>query len=230
MSIMKKILFVLILSSLLAQNRGAAQNRYDWHQKKYTVTVQPLQLLRNSLRLDFEMRIANSPSWLQFGPALYYAKGENNHLYMGGRNERDHYDFAFIEPFIKLSGGGLDVNYKWFFNEKRSTYFLSGLSLTRFNIKYWGTEWCDYIEDGLPYSWYQPVGELNQQITRPGVNFLFGFQIPARHAFLFDMFGGFSYRYSITDKNKPSFGETAFSYGYTGWVFVTGIRIGIGTK
>ena len=230
---MKQSCFFLLLATLLAPMQVKAQNRYDWSQKKYTITIQPLQIvLRNSLRLDFEVRLADGPGWLQFGPAFYYAERESDHLYVG--EYRYHYwyqdNFAFNEPFTKLFGGGMDVNYKLFLNDHRSIYFLSGLSFTRLNISYWGSEWGDFEEDGLSYSWYQHTKELCQRINRTGANLLFGFQVPSRHLFLFDMFGGFSYRYSTSQKNKPSFGENAFSYGYTGWVFVTGFRVGIGIK
>ena len=231
MSPVKKILFFLFLASLLTMMQGIAQNRYDWSQKRYTVTIQPMQLLfKNSLRFDFEMRITEGPGWLQFGPAIYYSNRRDEHYYMGGYSHSYGYGLQYNDPFTRLLGGGMDVNYKLFLDDKRSTYFLSGLSIAHFNITYCGSELHQFIEDELHYIGYMPSNELCQRITRPGVNFLMGFQVPSRYAFLFDMFGGFSYRYSISDKNKPSFGRSSFSFGFTGWVFVTGIRVGIGIK
>ncbi|MCL1974120.1 MAG: hypothetical protein FWG54_04800 [Bacteroidetes bacterium] len=230
---MKKIFLLSWVVVCFFAAQGNAQARYDWSQKKYTVAIQPMQLLfKNSLRLDFEVRIADGPGWLQFGPAAYYAKGEEDYFCLGNRAYRDGYRdlFYFSEPFTSLLGGGLDINYKWFFDAKRSLYLLSGLSFTHFDIKYWGSVWSDYIEDGLQYSGYLPADFNHQHVNRPGANFLFGFQVPSRHLFLFDMFGGFSYRYSVADKGKPSYNEEVFSYGYTGWVFVTGVRFGIGIK
>lgn len=225
---MKKILLISIWAVCLASVQGYAQTRYDWSQKKYTVTIQPMQLLfKNSLRLDFEMRIDDGPGWLQFGPAVYYSKGYDRYFMGKGY---DDYDLFWEHSFDRISGGGLDLNYKWFFDPKRSLYLLSGLSFTHFDVRYWGSVWGDYVEDGLQYSGYFTEGYHHQRINRPGSNFLFGFQVPSRHAFLFDMFFGFSYRYSFSDKNKPSFGTNVFSYGYTGWTFVTGVRFGIGIK
>ena len=69
-----------------------------------------------------------------------------------------------------------------------------------------------------------------QRINRVGINYYLGYQIPARRAFVYDMFWGWSYRHSFSDKNKQPFNEYMFSYGWTGFVFLAGVRIGFGLK
>jgi hypothetical protein len=128
-----------------------------------------------------------------------------------------------------MKGVGLDINYKHFLDARRSFYIAAGLSYTRFYIKYWGRAWEDYIEDGLQYFTYKE-NYHNQQIERFGVNNFIGYQIPARSAFLFDVFGGYAVRYSVADENKPTFNSDMFSYGYSGVVLLIGIRIGFGVK
>ena len=233
---MRKILYLSIWALCFISVQGFAQTRYDWHQKRYTVTVQPMQLLRNSLRFDFEMRIDNGPGWLQIGPALYYIpqSDDPDYGYLGNEyhryyHYREYGEVSMIDPCSGMLGGGLDVNYKWFFDPKRTIYLLGGASYTHFTIRYWGWAWSDYVQDGLLYHEYVS-GFRRQHINRFGLNGLFGFQIPSRHAFLVDMFVGFSYRHSMAEKNKPSFSTDVFSYGYTGLVFVTGLRFGIGIK
>jgi hypothetical protein len=69
-----------------------------------------------------------------------------------------------------------------------------------------------------------------QHINRVGFNYFFGHQIPTRGAFVYDMFWGLSYRHSFSDKNKEAFNEHMFSPGFTGIVFIAGVRLGFGLK
>ena len=201
--------------------------RYARSQKKYTFTFQPFQLFNSGLKFDFEVRLGDGPGWLQFSPAVYYAT----------KDEYDHYDryynqnfcFACREPYSKLSGGGLDVNYKHFLNPRRTFYMAAGVTCTIFYLDYWGDAWNDYTEDGLSYHGYE-YGLHTQHINRVGINYYLGYQIPTRRAFMYDMFWGLSYRHSYSDKNKLSFNDNMFSYGYSGVVFIAGVRIGIGLK
>jgi len=209
---------------------------YASTQKKYTFAMQPLQLLNWCWRSDFEMRLGNGPGWLQFGPAVYYKKNDDKkdepRYYYEGDGYR-YYDwghnFDLRVPFSKLLGGGLDVNFKYFVNASRSFYHAAGLSYTHFKIDYWGLAWDNYIEDGLQYHAYA-LDYRTQHINRMGFNYFFGHQIPTRSAFLCDMFWGFAYRHSFSEKDKPSFNRTSLSYGHTGFVFLTGVRFGFGIK
>jgi hypothetical protein len=183
------------------------------------------------------MRLGDGPGWLQFGPTIYYLdKTENkpDHFYDGNSYYWEYGFYSYFrEPFSKLKGGGLDVNYKRFLNPRRSFYMASGLSYTYFDINYYGAvgTWNDYIEDGLPYHEYTyKVGYHSQYINRISVNQFFGFQPPTRSAFLFDMFWGLSYRHCFMDKNKPAFDSSPFSYGYSGLAFMMGIRLGFGIR
>ena len=225
---MKKVLCLLLAAwtatvSIYAQSNSGdpSSQRYLLTQKKYTFAIQPLQQFNNGWRFDFEMRLNDGPSWLQFGPTIYSATGET-----------DNSLFYRHEYFLKLRGGGLDVNYKEFFNSKRSLYTAAGLSYNYFNIEYSKGEyiWIDYTEDGLPYHEQAfIIGNDTQHIHRIGANYYIGYQAPFRSPFLFDMFLGLSYRYSFSDKNKPRFNEYA-SYGYSGWALMIGVRIGFGIR
>jgi hypothetical protein len=202
---------------------------YAWSQKKYTLTVQPFQLVNSGLKLDFEMRLGDGPGWLQFSPAIYYRTNDTDnpgYYYYGHYHYCNDYHFLH-EPYSKLRGGGLDINYKRFLNARRTFYTATGISYTRLNIDYWGYGWHDYIEDGLEYHGYE-LGFHTQHINRAGLNYYFGFQIPSRHAFVYDMFWGLGYRHSSSDRNKPAFNDHLFSRGWTGFIFLAGVRIGVG--
>jgi hypothetical protein len=237
---MRKNLYLLLLAACSAGLRLHAQDasddpyyqRYASSQKKYTFAIQPLQFFNSTLRFDYEMRLGDGPGWLQFGPAVYCSFKEDadrpNYYYDYYYYDDDYIDFLH-EPYSKMRGGGLDVNYKRFINPARSFYLAAGLSYAYFNIRYWDRVWRDYTEDGLEYHEYG-LDNRTQHINRLGINTYFGYQIPTRRAFLFDMFVGLAYRHSFADSGKQPFNKYMFSYGYTGAVFLTGARIGFGLK
>jgi len=241
---MRKSLFFLCMVWFFTSHTPAQEPvdnmpppRYLTTQKKYTFAIQPFQWFNHCWRTDFEIRLGNGPSWLQFSPTVYFNNQEEekpNHMY-DGKNYNYYYMYHsdWREPYSKLKGGGLDVNYKEFLNPGRSFYMASGLSYTYFDINYYGAagKWIDYIEDGLPYHEYSyTVGYHSQYINRVSVNLYFGFQPATRSAFLFDMFWGLSYRHCFSDKEKPAFNKSLFSYGYSGPAFMMGIRLGFGLK
>ncbi|MDR1172631.1 MAG: hypothetical protein LBL24_09275 [Bacteroidales bacterium] len=238
---MRKNLYLLLLAACSAglHAQDASDDpycqRYASSQKKYTFAIQPMQFFNSALRFDYEMRLGDGPGWLQFGPAVYCSfKGNANHpdYYYDGD---DYYHTGFLEgdiirePCSKIRGGGLDVNYKRFINPARSFYLAAGLSYACFGIRYWGRVWTDYTEDGLEYHEYG-LDYRTQHINRLGINTYFGYQIPTRRAFLFDMFAGLAYRHSFAESGKQPFNKYMLSYGYTGAVFLTGVRIGFGLK
>ena len=248
---MKKVRFLLLLliwavaiqaqeqevSRKQAQEQdvsGKTENkRYARTQKKVTFAIQPLQLFNNGLRYDIDVRLGDGPGWLQFGPAFYYVPENNrnssNYYYDGRNYYRNDLMFQWREPYTELTGAGIDLNYKHFLDARRSFYFALGLSYTQFNVKYRSRDWTEYIEDGLKYLEYGE-GYNKQKIDRFGFNNFFGFQIPTRSAFLFDMFWGYAVRYSLYDEDKPAFNRDMFSYGYSGFVVLVGFRIGFGVR
>ena len=231
---MKKALFLLLAwvasMHVYAQDPASVteDKPYMQTQKKFTFAIQPMQLFNSSLRYDFEFHLGKGPGWLQLGPAFYYVpdNNQNNRYY---EHYGNRFGFQWSESYSEAKGMGIDVNYKHFLDTRRSFYMAAGLSYARFNIKFLGQVWEDYIEDGLKYSTYKD-GQHAQQIDRWGVNHFIGFQIPAQSAFLFDVFGGYAIRFSSSDENKPAFDSYMFSYGYTGFVLTMGIRIGFGVR
>jgi len=238
---MKRVCFLLLLLlwtvTLHVHPQGVSGNtenkRYAQTQKKFTFAVQPLQLFNNSLRYDFDIRLGNGPGWLQFGPAIYFSQDNNtnrpNYYYDGKDYFHNGFNWHWREPYSELKGFGLDLNYKHYLDARRSFYFAAGFSYARFDIKYWGRAWKDYLEDGLTYLEYTEEYRT-QQINRFGVNNFVGYQIPVRGAFLFDVFGGYAVRFARSDDDKPSFNEDMFSYGYSGIVALIGFRIGFGIR
>jgi hypothetical protein len=237
----KKYVFLPVLALCLTVSHTFSQKLSDnsavkshaLTQKKFSVAVQPLQLFNWCLRHDIDVRLGDSPNWLQFGLAVYYRPlGDNDNYYYEGNEyyNRGFWNIGwFREPFSGLTGYGLDINYKRFVDSRRTFYFAAGLSFSCLNIKYRGLVWKDYFEDGLQY--FEYIQDYNtHQITRQGINFYIGHQIPTRRAFLCDLFWGCAFRHSNSDKDKPAYDRGMFSYGYTGFLFLTGVRIGFGLK
>ena len=237
---MKKICYLLLMLcavSLQIQAQRASGNqgesRYAQTQKKITFAVQPFQVFNNGLRYDFEVRLGNGPGWLQFGPAFYYKtfnENENPGYYYEGKICHNQWlNWDLHEPFSGLKGGGLDLNYKHFIDPRRSVYVAFGVSYAHFDVKYWSWGLDGFIEDGLQYHAYSQRFRT-QQIDRFGVNNFIGHQIPSRGAFLFDVFGGYAFRFASYDEDKPAFARNAYSYGYSGIVLLMGIRLGFGIR
>jgi len=225
---------VFVLKTHAQQASVSTENtRYAHTQKKMTFAIQPFQFVNNSIRYDVEIRLGKGPGWLQFGPAFYYRSFNKmekpDYYYHGDICYNSGYYWGLRESYSGLKGVGLDLNYKHFLDARRSFYIGVGLSYTRLNIKYWSQGLDDYIEDGLQYFEYRQRYQI-QHIERFGFNNFIGYQIPSRHAFLFDVFGGYALRLTNCDENKPAFDSYMYSYGYNGIVLQVGIRIGFGIR
>ena len=222
------------------EGSGAENNPYVPFfsaQKKYTITFQPMQMFNNGVRFDFEMRLKDGPAWLQFGPTIYQINFYDDldhprYYYYHDKSEFQYYmlkwdDVNLREPHSKMIGGGLDVNYKRFFDIESMFYAAVGLSYSHFNVKYIERVWNTFIEDGLQFK-KEALDFRNQSINRFGINCFFGFQPQFPLPFVVDIFGGFTWRLSFSDSDKPSFDKYRISYGHTGSVILMGIRFGFG--
>ena len=228
---MKKILLLftttlLCTSTILAQNER--EDRKIEEQKTITFAFQPLQLFNaGGLHIDIEKRLGNSPSWLQLGITGYP-------FFLGSFDEDSSYEgylytdrwYLWGHDFSYMGGINVNLNFKHFFNKAQSFYLAGGISYGYFNIKYWGNEWYSFQENGLEYHSIRYTKQ-QQEINKLGINTYFGYQIPNRSAFLFDMFVGLGYRYGIYNEDRCEFDESILAPGYRGVTFLTGVRIGL---
>jgi hypothetical protein len=230
---MKKIfttLFALlsILSAFAQIKEDTSVEKLPHQKNRFTIGTQPLYIANTGVRFDFEMRIKNTPAWIQISPIGYWLPHyEYNDAYEYDYGSHyDNYTTIGEDNLKTFSGAGLELNYKYFFNRSESLYFAGGCSYTHFNIKYEEKYWRPFTEDGLEYV-VQDYGDIKQGINKWGINAYFGYQIP-RPVFLFDMFVGLGYRHSFrTNGAARPFNNTMLSLGYSGIVVMTGIRIGV---
>jgi hypothetical protein len=219
---MKKVLtglFVMLATlSLTAQSQNiTVAEKLPHLEKRYTIAAHPLYIFNNGMRLDFEKRIRNTPSWIQCGIAGYWlSEGEQD------------YNYGVLisgDELNELRGVGLELNYKHFVDKKETLYFAGGCSYSHYGIEYVDAFWRTYTEDGQTF-WTKERGHLSQNINKLGINTYFGYQSP-RPTFLADMFIGIGYRYSFYSNSMAHpFNDRMLSLGYRGLVFITGVRLG----
>ncbi|MDR2027183.1 MAG: hypothetical protein LBQ01_06465 [Prevotellaceae bacterium] len=225
---MNRLLFTLFalltVSTLPAQTREQTiAEEFPDQAGKYAVAVYPLHLFNNGLRLDFEMKIKNTPAWIQIGASGYFGTMPSAY------NEYNKWSTIYGEEFNHLLGAGLELNYKRFFNQKETWYYAGGCSYSRYNVDYVDRYWYSYIEDGMEYRTTK-FGSLNQKIDKFGISAYLGHQ-KSKHAFLSDIFVGLGYRYSLkSNRIAKSFDDSMLAWGYKGVVFITGVRIGVKFK
>lgn len=229
-----KTFFISIITFFISINLFAqeGEKKLPHMQKNYTIAIQPMHIFNTGMRFDFEKRIKNTSSWIQISPSFYWLP-ELNSKYDYGNNDwyytyTDHWTVISGEEIQSLAGAGIELNYKRFFNKKETFYYAAGLSYTYYGVDYKGEYWNTYTEDGLEYH-YAEYKDLTQNINKLGLNTYIGYQLPTP-VFLFDVFAGLGYRHSIRDKSLYAFDDHMLSYGYSGVVFMMGIRLGFKFK
>ncbi|MDR0814184.1 MAG: hypothetical protein LBN37_00365 [Bacteroidales bacterium] len=232
-----KILATIPLICLLSANLPAQTSEpadvkdYSWykdkdknHHGRFTFTVHPSQLVTHqNFRIDAEMRPGKSRSWLQFGlnfPLAAKVMWEEEGLFYP-------YDIDMYDASLK-GGVGLNFNYKYFFH--RYLYVAGGPSWQYCNIEYSRYGWIPFVEDGIVYNEYGK-GNYRQKINNLGLNAMGGFQKISRHNFLVDVYMGVAAQKAFyADPDADKFNSTMYSRGYTGCVFLIGVRIGFAGK
>jgi hypothetical protein len=210
------MLAILILPAQIQAQDETVADKLPHQKKNFTIATHPLYHFNAGVRFDFEKRIKNTPSWIQLGVA-------GNFL---GNNSSGNWGIVSGDELSYLHGVGIELNYKYFFNKKESFYFAGGGSYSHYNIKYFDTYWHSYTENNLVYH-ARETGKMDQKINKLGINTYFGYQIPTP-VFLFDMFVGLGYRHSFRNNDTAKlFNDTMISLGYTGVVFITGVRFGV---
>jgi hypothetical protein len=227
---MKKFLSILC-ASIMAVTSIQAQvpdlaDRFPHLRKQYTIAFQPLYLYNLGWRLDFEQRIPDSPAWIQIGAVVNSMPRTTNDA--GHRYENDWF-LLNGDELNRLIGGGLYLNYKYFFNRMETWYWSGGCSYSHYNIEYFDEYMRSYTEDNLVYHTYG-VGNFKQNINKIGASTYIGYQSP-RATFLFDIYIGAGYKHSFySDPDGRLFNQGMIGFGYRGFVFITGVRFGVKFK
>ena len=127
----------------------------------------------------------------------------------------------------KLSGAGLDVNYKYFLPKTRFLYVAAGASYSYFRMEHYDYVFADFHENNLTF--YKPIYALQtQHFNKVGLNTYFGIQSSFYRHFFVDGYVGVGYCHSFYDKNKY-YPDTDNMNGvsYNGPTATIGVSLGV---
>ncbi len=209
------ILLILLSLSASAQFEFFENNRVNRNEINFYFV--PHYVLFSGLRFDFE-RINGNKGWT-LGPQFYYLKRDFKPIIYG--NAR----------LTKLMGTGLALERKFI---KTSTETVLGYWALGTNIAYFYTEYYSYdwvakqLYDNTVYD-YQVVNHKGSLI-RLEVNATIGIEKIYWNFLNVEPYLGAGYRYTIPllGANQTNPFESVYSFGYTGPVFILGLKFGLG--
>lgn len=218
---MKKI--AILFCSLLFFPFGEinAQEPLSDYRHEFLVMGVPQHLFQNGIRIEFDKRLNSPRQWLTLAPTVYY-RGQRGNWLWGNYN------------VYSMSGAGMEVFYRRYFKDlpqPSGFYFTGGGGYRFINQEFRGDRWDIFTENDLTFyrynnsSWHKHTHTFSLKATA-------GFQtIISRHLML-DLFLGYGFMFSTHkipgDVEVISQFTNAFSFDYTGFKFVGGMRLGIG--
>lgn len=211
------ILLCLLSSSANGQT-GETQERVALspYFKKHTITWQPTSLINGGLRFDYEQRIKGR-HWARIAPTVYIFPGTDSDYWYD--------DYGKGVYATRNAGFGLDMAYKYYINRLEIVYCLGGINYHYNHVDYEQYDYVPFVEDGLTKYRYTKADKC-QNFNRVGALACIGIQTPQRIGFYIDTYMGIGYCYTFYDKDKARFDDSVFGYGYRGFHFTGGFRIG----
>lgn len=186
----------------------------------------PQLMFIRGLRVDVDIHLGNSRSWLILSPHYYLA---NRHP---GTSYENYDDYNSSNAYKKLEGYGAELHHRIYIINNltpEGIYMSYGIQYGHFDLTYedycWGE--IDYIgTTAITYGLF----EHQTTIDKIGPNFIIGYQKQVLDRIFVDFFCGGGIRYSFistSDLYTRNFDSDPFQFGYTGTVPLTGFRIGI---
>ncbi|MFC2086554.1 hypothetical protein ACFLSA_00095 [Bacteroidota bacterium] len=214
---MKKII-VISLSIFFLQNTLKAQEDNNF---KLLVMGVPQHLIIHGIRVDFDYRLEGN-KWLIFSPQLYLNKIPQGTEYL----------WFNVNKFEELLGFGMAITQKNILSRKSSPsgfYIAYGATYNYTKTKNADYAWVPYVENTITYYDRQPL-DYEVILNKIGGNAIIGYQNEIYPKLILDGFIGFGLRYSFRDAPENTFlnySDFEGDYGYTGTLFVGGIRLGV---
>jgi hypothetical protein len=186
----------------------------------------PQLMAIRGLRVDIDIHIGKSKSWLVIAPHYYLAKRHADIYY-------DEYDdYSSSASYKKLEGYGLELYHRIYVTNSytpEGVYLGYGLQYGHFNLTYEDYSWgeIEYLDmQAITYGLF----EHNTYIDKMGPNVVIGYQKQILDRIFVDFFCGGGIRYSIINTSSlfpRNFDDDPLQFGYTGTVPLAGFRIGI---
>jgi hypothetical protein len=196
------ILLAAFLSGWFSVNGQEVPNHTEKIHAAGTYTLVPLYMLVNGLRIDFDRAITPN-HWIQAGPVVFLQEDSDNAFYS--------------EDFNSQKGFGLHLYHRY--------YPSQGFGKTPYYISY-GAMW-HYNE--ISYTQWQTMRSDVSKFHKRGFDILLGKYYLISDVVVIDFYAGMGIRFSSAAaqiSNPEKFNDTYLSPGYSGTVFLSGIRIG----
>jgi hypothetical protein len=180
----------------------------------------PQFLFQNGIKIEIDKRLSSPQKWIILSPSFYYKDQRGNWLF-GNSN------------VLEVKGGGLDILYRWYLKELKQQggfYLSAGGGYRYIARKFEGNHWESFEETGLTYYRYDEASWLKETHTA-NLRATAGYQFVIFDHMALDFFAGIGMKISrdeIPDNILSYTDDDVYSFGGSGYIFVGGIRLGIG--
>jgi hypothetical protein len=187
------------------------------------IMLVPQNLIQNGIAVEIDKRLKNPREWLVIAPTLYY-RGQPGTYAFSNSSYGDYEE-------LNLKGGRLEVFYRYYLTQgiKRNLYFSAGGGYRYVAREIKSETWVSYQQDGLTYYRTENL-PWEQEVHSFSVKGFMGARFISDHNFSLDFYVGTGMKYSMEQKpdNAPRNLDRVFSYGGSGFIFVGGVRMGVG--
>lgn len=210
-------LLIILSNSIQAQDlRNFASNTTieSWNKE---FTIEPTYSFIHGLKLNFDFPLKSKRQYLITQPIIFF-NNNNNDLF-----ESRNYE--------SMQGFGLQLGHRIYLQPKnflKSIYFQYNTLAHRYKTNHDELAPVESLQDGIYYTNFEQ-SKFSKKFTKTGFDVLFGKQYFMDDLFVFDIYTGVGFRYTIDTKFKQfhDFSNYWTSIGYSGIVLIGGIRLGI---
>ncbi len=213
---MKKLILVSLLAVFAQLSHGQVLSEILKKEKAPSVGIAlvPQYAIMGGMRIDADVRV-NERHYLTIAPQLYYSKES----------------YMYPPDETSFSGGGLKLTYRYFPAKKakgEGGYLGFGLDYKYMSFNYDDYYYYSFVEEDVEYS-SVTYGENHKSFNQGGFDILIGYQFKFSSQFYLDFYTGWGFRLSnyTQDDDDYSWGSDILDPGYSGFVPMAGIRIGI---
>lgn len=221
---MKKIVNLILISILcLVATDMHAQSGDVFHNRRFSIGLEPLFLIDGGLGLDFEIRLKESRNWLNLRLAGYGLPDYDSDRTLYYYTENYTLSSGF-DNFRSYSGFGVQASYKSFFF-RDVFYWGGGLSYNYYDVSYYTETYRPFEEEGMTfYKYYQ--GEESQYFNKIYPFLSLGVRTPSRKRFFVEGYITTGYSHSFYNEQRDAYDRNIFSFGYRGVTMTFGGRLG----
>jgi len=222
MKCIKFIISVMVVAAITIPAGRAQQEPF-----KNSLSIEPLYMLNDGLRLNYERQLNNPNNCLEISAIGYFPSGPHSmkNVWFYGSSLSDGTTYYDI---LDAWGAGLDLTYNYYL--KSFLYVSGGIFYRHHAAKYES----DYIYEVVDEGGFSYLTSNGQSVTRwfshdrTGYFLRMGFQSKSTHKFLVGGYFGLGYSYSFgSNKLVPDGGIGPFSINQRGAYFLLGFKVGL---